>query len=319
MTSTFSIMFYNTENYYDTVDDPEILDDDFTPKGFRNWTEERFNDKTEKIAKVIEDIVSPDFPDIIGLAEVENKEVMMALLNQLRKNHNPHYSFVHFDSPDERGSDVAMIYKTDTFKIIETYPIKVQLPGIEDRTRDFLYVKGRLKNEEILHFFFVHFPSRRAGTEETERRRYFVASELRNEVQKVMLKESDAKIIVAGDFNDTPDNNGIDEILNAQKTFENPNHDKLYNLLYPRYQKGLGTTYHKGWLLFDQFLVTGNLLSAGKTQCSHENADIFNPRYLLFINKNGESKPDRTYSGKYTGGYSDHLPVYLRLTLNDSL
>jgi len=317
MTGTFSIMFYNTENYYDTIDDPEILDDEYTPKGFRNWTQERFNDKTAKLAKVIEDIVSPGFPDIIGLAEVENKDVMMALINELRKNQNPRYSFIHFDSPDERGSDVAMIYNTDTFKIIDTHQIKIQLPGIEDRTRDILYVKGGLKNDDVLHFFIVHFPSRRGGTDETERRRYFVASELRNEILKVMEKDADAKIIVTGDFNDTPDNNGIDEILNAQKTFENPNPNKLYNLLYPRYQKGLGTTYHKGWLLFDQFLVTGNLLSHDKTFCTPQDADIFNPKYLLYINKNGETKPDRTYSKKYTGGYSDHLPVYLKLTLKD--
>ena len=319
MTGTFSIMFYNTENYYDTVDDPDILDDEFTPNGFRNWTEERFNNKTEKIASVIVDIVSPNYPDIIGLAEIENKDVMMALINELQKKHCPNYSFVHFDSPDERGSDVAMIYNTNTFKLLETHPIKVQLQGIEDRTRDILYVKGRLKNNDILNLFFVHFPSRRAGTEETERRRYFVASELRNEILNVMMAESDPKIIVTGDFNDTPDNNGVDEILNAKKTFENPLSNKLYNLLYPRYLKGLGTTYHKKWLLFDQLLVSGNILTSDKTYCKPEDADIFNPRYLLFFNRNGESKPDRTYSGKYTGGYSDHLPVYMKLTLNGSL
>ncbi|HLW10022.1 MAG TPA: endonuclease/exonuclease/phosphatase family protein [Fermentimonas sp.] len=315
MHSTLNFMFYNTENFYDTVDDPLTLDDDFTPKGFREWTVERFKSKVNKLTKVIKDIVKPDLPDIIGLAEVENKTVMMSIIDNLRQHKLKQYSFIHYDSPDERGSDVALIYNTDTFTILNSSPILVQLPGIEDRTRDILYVKGKVKNEEIIHLFITHFPSRAEGRDRSERRRYFVASELRHEVFKILSEDPLQNILIMGDFNDTPDDNSIDEVLGAKKKFNKIETLKLYNLLYPRYKNGIGTTYHDGWLMYDQFIVSGNLLSSEKIDCKPEYADVFNPRYLLHFDKNNRPKPNRTYSGKYSDGFSDHLPIYLRIYL----
>ena len=315
MHSTLNFMFYNTENFYDTVDDPITLDDDFTPKGFREWTVERFKSKVNKLTKVIKDIVKPDLPDIIGLAEVENKTVMMSIIDNLRQHKLKQYSFIHYDSPDERGSDVALIYNTDTFTILNSSPILVQLPGIEDRTRDILYVKGKVKNEEIIHLFITHFPSRAEGRDRSERRRYFVASELRHEVFKILSEDPLQNILIMGDFNDTPDDNSIDEVLGAKKKFNKIETLKLYNLLYPRYKNGIGTTYHDGWLMYDQFIVSGNLLSSEKIDCKPEYADVFNPRYLLHFDKNNRPKPNRTYSGKYSDGFSDHLPIYLRIYL----
>lgn len=308
-------MFYNTENFYDIVDDPLTLDDDFTPKGFREWTAERFNRKVMKLTKVIKDIVKPGMPDVIGLAEIENKTVMMSILDNLSENGMKQYSFIHYDSPDERGSDVALIYNRETFKIINSAPILVHLPGIEDRTRDILYVKGETNNKEVIHLFITHFPSRVEGTERSERRRYFVASELRHEVYKILSENPEQNILIMGDFNDTPDDNSIDEVLGAKKKFNKIEPLKLYNLLYPRYQKGIGTTYHKGWLLFDQFIVSGHMLKSNTIDCLPEYADVFNPKYLLHYDSNNQPKPNRTYSGKYTGGYSDHLPIFLRIYL----
>ena len=308
-------MFYNTENFYDIVDDPLTLDDDFTPKGFREWTAERFNRKVMKLTKVIKDIVKPGMPDVIGLAEIENKTVMMSILDNLSENGMKQYSFIHYDSPDERGSDVALIYNRETFKIINSAPILVHLPGIEDRTRDILYVKGETNNKEVIHLFITHFPSRVEGTERSERRRYFVASELRHEVYKILSENPEQNILIMGDFNDTPDDNSIDEVLGAKKKFNKIEPLKLYNLLYPRYQKGIGTTYHKGWLLFDQFIVSGHMLKSNTINCLPEYADVFNPKYLLHYDSNNQPKPNRTYSGKYTGGYSDHLPIFLRIYL----
>jgi len=311
----FSFMFYNTENFYDTVDDPETMDDDFTPGGFNHWTVERLNDKIEKFTKVVKEIVKPDFPDIIGLAEIENKTVMLGILDSMQQHGMPHYSFIHYDSPDERGSDVAMIYNTRTFKLLHSKPLLVQLPGIEDRTRDILYVNGETINGENLHLFLTHFPSRREGTDLSERRRYFVASELRNAVNKVMSEHADARIIIMGDFNDTPDDNGVDEVLGARKSFENIQKERLYNLLYPRFQKGIGTTYYKGWLLFDQIIVSGSMLLSDTIDCKPAYADVFNPRFLLHFDRNKRVTTNRTFKGKYIGGYSDHLPVYLRTYL----
>lgn len=315
MSIPFSFMFYNTENFYDIEDDPFTMDNEFTPDGANKWTKDRFDDKVVKITNVIRDIRKPLFPDIIGLAEIENKNVMMALLDEMRKQGMDQYSFVHYDSPDERGADVAMIYNQKTFTLLESYALQVHLPGIEDRTRDILHVKGSIPGGSIIHLLITHFPSRREGTDISERRRYFVASELKNEVYNIMDKNPDEKIIIMGDFNDTPDDNSVDEILGAEKTFFNIDRRKLYNLLYNRYKKGIGTTFHKKWLLFDQIIVSGNMLLSDKIECTPENADIYNPRYLLHFDERNRAKPNRTYRGIYSGGYSDHLPIYLDISL----
>lgn len=315
MSIPFSFMFYNTENFYDTADDPATLDDEYTPHGNLKWTEERFSDKVEKFTNVVNDIVKPETPDVIGLAEIENKTVIMGILDSFHSRGIRHYSFVHYDSPDERGADVALIYNTQSFIVLESKPILVRLPGIEDRTRDILYVKGKTTTNVLLHIFIVHFPSRREGRERSERRRYFVASELRNAVYKILSDNPEENILIMGDFNDTPDDNSVDEVLGAQKSFENISNLKLYNLLYPRHKRGIGSTYHKGWLLFDQLIVSGHLLLSDRMDCRAEYADIFNPPYLIHFNGKGHASTNRTYHGKYAGGYSDHLPIYLRMYL----
>lgn len=315
MATPFSFMFYNTENFYDIEDDPFTMDDEFTPKGASRWTRERFNDKVIKFTKVIREIRQPAIPDIIGMAEIENKSVMNSILDEMRRQGISRYSFIHYDSPDERGSDVAMIYNTATFTVLESRAIEVHLPGVEDRTRDILHVRGSVHGRINVHLFLTHFPSRREGTDLSERRRYFVASELRNEVYNLLDRNPEDNIIIMGDFNDTPDDNSVDEVLGAEKHFDPIEKSKLYNLLYPRYKKGMGSTYHKGWLLFDQIIVSGNMLSSDKIDCKPEYADIFNPHYLLHFDNKNRSTPNRTYRGKYTGGYSDHLPVYLDIYL----
>ena len=313
MYTPFSFMFYNTENFFDTYDDSGIMDSEFTPEGRLRWDEKKFNDKVAKLTFVIQDIVKPEIPDIIGLAEIENKSVMMSILDDLHRKGMNHYSFVHYDSPDERGSDVAMIYNTQSFIVLESSPVLVHLPGIEDRTRDILHVKGKTTFDEIFHIFIVHFPSRREGTDRSERRRYFVASELHSAVYKVLSENPDENILIMGDFNDTPDDNSVDEVLGAQKSFDNISNTKLYNLTYPRHKKGIGSTYHKGWLLFDQIIASGHVLLSGKFDCKPENADVFNPKYLLHFDKKGRPNTNRTYRNHYTGGFSDHLPIYLKI------
>lgn len=318
MTIPFTFMFYNTENFYDIEDDPLTMDNEYTPNGSREWTKERYDDKVAKLTKVIRDIQQPEVPDIIGLAEIENGYVMQSLVDSLHRQGNKDYRFVHYDSPDERGVDVALIYNSRTFTLLESRPIHVHLPGIEDRTRDILHVKGQMPAGEVVHLFITHFPSRGEGTEVSERRRYFVASELIHEVQEVFDEDMNANIVIMGDFNDTPDDNSVDEILGASKQIDSVEKGKLYNLLYPRHKKGIGSTYHKGWLLFDQIIVSGNMLSSDKIDCKAEYADIFNPSYLLYRNRHNGATPNRTYRGKYTGGYSDHLPVLLRIKLKTS-
>ena len=232
MPTQFSFMFYNTENFYDTIDDPDIMDSEFTPKGRLRWDEKKFNDKVDKLTFVIQDIVKPQIPDIIGLAEIENKNVMMSILDGLHRKGMNHYSFVHYDSPDERGADVALIYNTQSFIVLESTPIVVHLPGIEDRTRDILYVRGKTTFDEVFHIFIVHFPSRREGTDRSERRRYFVASELHNAVYKVLSQNPDANAIVMGDFNAVPESSVVQGIVNPTKDSKLFDSKKLASLVY---------------------------------------------------------------------------------------
>lgn len=311
----FSIVFYNTENFYDTMDDPKTMDSEFTPTGRWKWTEKRFEDKLDKFAQVMKDIVAPRSPDVIGLAEIENRFVVDTIIKHLSEQGVGTYQCVHYESPDERGVDVAFLYKPSAFTVIGSEPILVTLPGIEDRTRDILHVVGETTTGVKLHFYVNHFPSRAEGREKSERRRYFVASELRNEITNLVMENPQEKIIVMGDFNDTPDDDSIKDVLLVRTSFNNPVQHRLYNLLYPRHKRGLGTTFHKKWLMFDQFFVTGALLTADNVDCQPSYADVFNPPYLLHTSKGEAPQPNRTYRGRYTGGYSDHLPIYLTIGL----
>ena len=159
----FIAMFYNVENLFDTQDDPKINDEEFTPGGKVPWTDERLNTKIKQIGQVMTDIASPAMPDLVGFAEVENIRVLEMLVSSASLNKTK-YNIVHYDSPDERGIDVALIYNPSTFKVIESAPLQVVLPG-NDLSRDILYVKGKVKSGDILHVFVNHWPSRREGTQ----------------------------------------------------------------------------------------------------------------------------------------------------------
>ncbi len=313
---TFVAMFYNVENLYDTINDPKTDDDEFTPKGKVPWTGERLNTKIEHTGKVITDIANPALPDFIAFAEVENKQVL-EMLTSSAKLSKTKYSIIHFESPDERGIDVAAIYNPAAFKLISSEPLQVELPD-NDRTRDILYVKGKVKSGEILHVFINHWPSRREGTELSDHKRMVAAKVLRNKIDAIQKLDKSANILLMGDFNDEPSDKTIADGLNAQSPDMPINNSGLYSLLYPEFKKGEGSLFYKDWDLFDQIIVSGNMLSRKKgLHTSVEQAEIFRAEYLLYKDKNGESRPSRTMSGdKYFGGYSDHLPVYVIFNLN---
>jgi len=313
---SFVAMFYNVENLFDTLDDPKINDDEFTPKGKVPWTEERLNTKINQIGQVMTDIAKPAMPDLVGFAEVENKMVLEMLTSSKLLN-SKKYSIVHYDSPDERGIDVAMIYNPSTFKLISSEPLEVVLPG-NDRTRDILYVKGKLNSGEILHVFVNHWPSRREGTNLSEPNRMVAANVLRTKIDAIQKLEKSANILILGDFNDEPSDKAITVGLKAQSPEMTVKSTDLCSLLYPEYKKGEGSLFYKDWDLFDQIIVSGNMISRKKgLRTSVDQAEIFRAEYLLFKIKDGESRPNRTMSGsKYFGGYSDHLPVYVKFNLN---
>jgi exonuclease III len=308
----FVVMFYNTENLYDTINDPAITDEEFTPSAKVPWTAARFDTKIKHLGQVITDISAPGMPDLIGLAETENRQVLTALTSSaaLKKTG---YGIVQFDSPDERGIDASLLYNPKTFKVLASEPLKVVLPA-SDRTRDILYVKGKLNSGEILHVFVNHWPSRREGTEKSEPNRLAAATVLRAKMDELRKNGKNPSILVMGDFNDEPSDKSITEGLGAVAPGRDVTTDKLCNLLYPVYSRGEGSLYYKDWDLFDQLLVSGNLLSQKKgLHTTAADAAVFRADYLLFTGKDGTSRPNRTMSGeKYFGGYSDHLPVVVK-------
>jgi exonuclease III len=312
---TFVAMFYNIENLYDTLNDPAINDDEFTPQGKVPWNTKRFNTKIEHTGQVINDIAQPALPDLIGFAEIENKQVLEMLTASPRLS-TAKYSIVHYDSPDERGIDVAAIYNPKTFEVLLSEPLTVVLPD-NDRTRDILYIKGKVKSGEILHVFINHWPSRREGTELSQPKRLAAAGVLRAKVEAVQKLEKSPNIIIMGDFNDEPSDISITEGLKAMNPDTLINNTGLYSLLYPEFKTGEGSLFYKDWDLFDQLIVSGNMLTRKKGMHTSVNeAVIFKADYLLYKDKNGVSHPNRTMSGdKYFGGYSDHLPVYVKISI----
>lgn len=310
----YTIAFYNLENFFDTKDDPYSLDDDFTPKGFKKWSDSKYRRKVKKMAKTISQIGLEESmvpPVLVGIAEVENEEVINELLNARPLRKEP-YGFVHFDSPDERGIDTALIYHKDHFMVLgsETIPLLVNnIDGERDLTRDILYVHGKLHEEEV-HVFVNHWPSRRDGAEETSYKRIKAAQTILQKLDGI--KEDNPNCIIMGDFNDDPNSESIKTLMSTGR-FINP----MQKLLSPI----SGSANYRGtWSLFDQIVISHSFLNHEAGTHSFKMAKIFNPRFLKEWKGRYKGNPFRTYAGKrYLGGYSDHFPVFVILEENRKL
>lgn len=314
----YTFMFYNTENFFDCEDDTLTADDEFTPNGDRHWTKAHFQDKTSRIAKVILAAGKWNAPLIVGLCEVENLQV----LEKLTKTTSLaafKYKIIHKDSPDERGIDVGLIYRPEFFKPFDyrTIPVTDSLDS-NFKTRDILEVSGILNNCDTICVFVNHWPSKYGGIMETKKRRALAAQTLKNAVEESSLKMRSAKMICMGDFNDTPEDESIKDLLQARPNGEDVSPEELINLSYPWIKKPVQTIKNQySWQTFDQWIVSANLLQ--DTTCCHSlNAEIFIPEFLLEPDKKfGGTKPRRTYAGfRYQEGFSDHLPILLRFYLN---
>ncbi len=308
-----TIAFYNLENLFDTEDDKYALDNDFLPESDRNWTPKRYEKKIYKLGTVISGISdegSKEAPALIGVAEVENKKVLNDLIEskQLAKLD---YSFVHYNSPDERGIDVGLLYQKEHFEVIYSESIPILLyteEGLRDFTRDSLYVKGLLNGENI-HVFVNHWSSRRSGANETSQKRIKAAQTVRKKINEIKAGEEDPHIIVMGDFNDDPTSDSIQNHLMDTDLY-NPM-EKLLTI----YE---GSLNYKGeWNLFDQIIFSTNFFDYKKGTHSFASAAIFDEDFLTQWKGRYKGNPFRTYAGKkYLGGYSDHFPVYIQLKFN---
>ena len=306
-----TIMFWNVENLFDPFDDSLTADEEFTPEGPRHWTWTKFKHKLNNIYKVIAMAGEWNPPDIIGLCEVENRWV----LEQLVRN-TPllkyEYRIIHYDSPDQRGIDVAMLYVPGSFRPIHTAPQKVMgLKPEDEPARDILYVKGLIHESDTVHLFINHWPSRYRGEMITEPERVKAAGILRKSADSLLTHDPDSRIIIFGDFNDEPEDISISEILSARYTGEDVETDALYNLTVFPSRSCPGTQKYQGkWSFFDQFIVAGNILLNYDSCC----VKVLDFEFLLEEDKvyTGR-KPFRTYNGyHYQRGFSDHLPVCLK-------
>jgi endonuclease/exonuclease/phosphatase family metal-dependent hydrolase len=312
--SSICIMFYNTENLFDTINDPNKNDEDFLPYGIKKWNSYKYKQKLNCLYKVILAVGNEKAPDVIALCEVENEFVLKDLLLLTPLKQVP-YAYIHFDSPDNRGIDVALIYNNKLFKNIYAQQIPIILND-NIKTRDILYVVLTHKTDTF-HFFINHWPSRRGDKEQSELKRIIAAQQLKKHSDSLLSINNKTKIIIVGDFNDEPHNKSISEILNAKPINYSNNNTQLFNLSYDLKKNNTGTIKYKTqWYIFDQIIISKGLLDCNYGYCYQQKSmNIFNPSFLLIQdNKYLGLKPFSSYNGRhYTGGYSDHLPVYMLL------
>jgi hypothetical protein len=312
-----SILFYNVENLFDTKNDPFTEDDEFTPDGDRHWTYNKLNRKLFHISKVILSASGWTPPTVVALCEIENRYVLEKLISTTPLK-SQLYKIIHKESPDHRGIDVALLYNKNKFDPIKYnyFPLKDK-HNLVMRTREILYVSGVVNGIDTIHFFINHWPSRYSGLLETQHSRNVAAKLLRQKVDEVFQKYNSPKIIIMGDFNDQPTDESVTDFLNAKEIKNKINNGELYNLSFNWLKNKRGTLkYQSQWSVFDQIIVSGELLNATKGCAAEvEDATIVNQSFLFVKDeKYGGKKPNRTYYGyTYKGGFSDHLPVLLQL------
>lgn len=311
-TESITVAFYNVENLFDTVDDPNILDEDFTPEGEKKWDNKRYNKKLRDIAHVISSINEPQKPGIVGFAEVENRLVLEDLVKTEYLS-STNYQIVHEESPDGRGIDVALIYNPDQFKYIIHQTIPIPLTT-KYKVRDILYVKGILADSDTLHVFVNHWKSRSGGQDKTEPQRIQCALTLKNTIDSIQTIHPDAHILVMGDLNDTPANQSVFETLKANNSGEK---GSLYNVMLSLSEQGFGTHNYRGeWSVLDHIIVSNSMVnSSASYSVQDKTGHIFSADWITYTSKQGNKSPNRTYGGpNYYGGFSDHYPVYVILT-----
>lgn len=305
-----TIMTYNVENLFDTRHDSLKNDYDFMPQSEKQWTKERYFKKVNDIMRtVVSAGEDGEWPMLVGLCEVENDYVLRSMTEGSRYK-KLGYQYIHYESPDARGIDVALLYRTDMFTPLVSRPVGVVLPD-DQNTRDVLYVCGTLNDGSLLHVIQTHLPSRRGGAQATEKNRMTVAEKIRLITDSIFALDNDAAIVIMGDMNDNPDDKSMVKSLGVMPTggsvYES---GRLYNLTwdgFPTEDAHEGSYFHSGeWECLDQIIVSGALLNGHLNVRASEKASVFNPWWL----KNKEGSPKRTYLGNtYQGGASDHFPV----------
>jgi len=315
-TDYLRLMFYNVENFFDTVDDPSTNDNDFLPNGSMRWTHTRYLEKRNNIFRVIANVGEWDPPALVGLSEIENRGVLDDLIKNTPLAKYP-YSIVHKESPDPRGIDNALLYRSDYLKCIARQFIRVRFADNRKRTRDILYASFCTNKHDTLHVFVNHLPSRVGGQKQSDPSRMLVASLIRQKVDSIFSRNALANIVITGDMNDDPLDKSMTTGLRALTDTIHAKPSALFNLTAYKMKEPIGTIKYQGkWSVFDQMIVSGGLLR-GTFRTDVNRCQIFKADYLFEPDTRYQGvKPFRTYIGmKYNKGFSDHLPVYLDIII----
>lgn len=319
---------YNVENLFDTIDQPQSDDSDFTPEGKLKWNGERLSVKIQKLAQVLRDMNAGKGPDVLGLCEVENRQVLEQLLGEIRCSKR-RYAIVHEESPDPRGIDVALLYDTKKLKLLARRAVPVTRTGQADwHTRDILCVGLRTAKNQQIHVLVNHWPSRRGGQEQTDPLRASAAVVARRLVDSLHQADPEGLVVVMGDFNDRPGDEAPAQILQSGPDCKDNrlsgmerdmNQSALYNPFAAIDQGKTGSYRYKDeWQFIDHISVSHRACSADSRlrYVDGSAASVVFP-YMLETEGKYAGNPFRTYGGeKYLGGYSDHIPVKIELKYN---
>lgn len=315
-----TMAFYNVENLFDTINDPNKNDEASPMMELKSAKTEIYKKKVKNMASAISKIganTSKNTPVIVGLSEVENRKVIEDLIkdpNLISKD----YGIIHFESPDERGIDVALIYQKAFFNPLDksSHELKLRNRGNNKRdyTRDVLLVSGYLEGD-LIHVLVNHWPSRSGGEARSRTKREAAAGLNKQLIDSLQKQDSYAKIFIMGDMNDNPNNSSLKNILKTKGDKRKVGFKELFNPMEPMFKKGLGSNaWRDAWSLFDQIIISKPLLEEDYSSFRFYKAGIFNEQFL--ITKKGQYKgyPFRSFSwGGFTNGFSDHFPVYVHL------
>lgn len=311
------IGFYNVENLFDIYDSEGIRDAEWTPEGPKKWDEARYQEKLERLAKVMGEMGNDIHPlgcQIMGLAEIENRQVIQDLIDTPPLSERG-YDIVHYDSPDKRGVDVGLIYQPEFYKVFNHKSYTLKIPGKDDFfTRDQLLVSGVLEGDTV-HVIVAHWPSRRGGEKRSLPMRMAAGELGRNIIDSLLTENPNAKIMYMGDLNDDPVSPSVRKALGATGKKHKAKNGVFFNPMEDLFNKGIGTlAWRDSWNLFDQIILSPALVEEEQDGYRYFGARVFNKPYLRQADGRFAGYPFRSFVGDtYRGGYSDHFPVYLIL------
>lgn len=311
------IGFYNLENLFDTINDPNKNDEQFLPEGSYQWTSERYAAKLEALSKVISEMAKmPEGIAVLGVSEIENEQVLLDLV--ATENLKPfHFKVCHHESPDRRGVDVAFLYNSDRFRIIDTAAFPLVVPGQpEFISRDQWLMTGILDNSDTLFLLVNHWPSK-AGGEKRSLPGRLAAGNLSHDIAtSILQKHPGAKFILMGDLNDNPNSKAIMECLGTKTKIKDVSTNDLFNPMWKLFQDGIGSyAYRDSWEMLDNIIISGGLVNPQPATYKYVSAHVFRRDFMFTKTGSYSGYPYRTFAGgNYQGGFSDHLPVYIILS-----